>query len=554
MSNFLPTYDFELYGTVLSIGATIMLVGLTREILSTKLPASDIMVCTAIGIILGPFVSRAINPFSWSSSTFLNQMGEPQIAVPMLHKFTSEIMRVILAVQLVALGLSLPTRYLQKGRRTQAILLTIVMVAMWVTSSAIIYVAFLIPFADQPSLSWWESFLIGACITPTDPVVSSAITSSVLAKRTLPLRLRNTIGAESGLNDGLGYPFVMLCLLYITQTDSSAGVILAQFMYQVVLYQIVAAVLIGIVLGFLVGKLLKWAEPAKLHDQQLLVALAVAFAFLYVGLFRLLNMDELLSVLVGALMYAYVIEGPRRVNETQLQETVDLLFSSVGFVYFGLIIPWSSWSSTIGPARASVLVIGVLLLRRLPWVMAMQPWLAPQVRTRLDAAFVGWFGPVGIGAIFYANFAVSQTGDQKVWNIVSLVVFTSVMAFGLSDTLLTKLYGRLQPRTPLTLLQPPSPQHASVPRGEGTLRSIATSRFSPFRQPDYEPQTEWVQLKDMNSDAQAGERLPREMHRHEEEEEDEDDQEEEEVEEEDVPTVTPESTSTISTQDHYTST
>src|SRR5262249_62250994 len=60
-----------------------------------------------------------------------------------------------------------------------------------------------------PSLDWAEAFLLAAVLSPTDPVVTSAVVTS----RLVPSSVRHTLNLESGLNDGLALPFVLFFLV-----------------------------------------------------------------------------------------------------------------------------------------------------------------------------------------------------------------------------------------------------------------------------------------------------------------------------------------------------
>ena len=84
-----------------------------------------------------------------------------------------------------------------------AVLLGLVMPLMWIVSGLLTYLILGIPFL--------VAMLIGAVVTPTDLVVSSSIVTGDVAEENLPNRLRHLISAESGYNDGLGLPFVLLC-------------------------------------------------------------------------------------------------------------------------------------------------------------------------------------------------------------------------------------------------------------------------------------------------------------------------------------------------------
>lgn len=71
-----------------------------------------------------------------------------------------------------------------------------------------------------------------------------------------------------------------------------------------------------------------------------------------------------------------------------------------------------------------------------------------QMRGRRDALFMGWFGPIGAAALYHATLAYPQTGQEEIWLAGSLIICASVLAHGLTDTLLTKLHGRHAPKEP----------------------------------------------------------------------------------------------------------
>ncbi len=105
----------------------------------------------------------------------------------------------------------------------------------------------------------------------------------------------------------------------------------------------------------------------------------------------------------------------------------------------GLTIPWEGWKE-LGWAGL-LLAVAVLLLRRLPAVLALKRLLGRVGGTR-DALFLGWFGPIGVAALFYANLAVRESGVEEAWTVGSLVICASIVVHGLSATPLTRLYGR----------------------------------------------------------------------------------------------------------------
>jgi NhaP-type Na+/H+ or K+/H+ antiporter len=115
-----------------------------------------------------------------------------------------------LGIALVGVALRLPVGYASSNWRLLVVLLGILMPLMWIVSGLLVYLILGLPF--------WVAVLIGAIITPTDPVVASSIVAGGVAERNLPSSLRCAISAESGFNDGLALPFVVLPVLVLTES------------------------------------------------------------------------------------------------------------------------------------------------------------------------------------------------------------------------------------------------------------------------------------------------------------------------------------------------
>jgi sodium/hydrogen antiporter len=111
------------------------------------------------------------------------------------------------------------------------------------------------------------------------------------------------------------------------------------------------------------------------------------------------------------------------------------------FVLLGMALPWEGWLE-LGWGGL-LLVVAVLLLRRLPAVLALRPLLGPLRGRAKDVLFLGWFGPIGAAALYYATFSFRETGIEEAWVVGSLVICASVVVHGRTATPLTKLYGRL---------------------------------------------------------------------------------------------------------------
>jgi NhaP-type Na+/H+ or K+/H+ antiporter len=188
----LPMDPIQLNTILAIIGGLLLILGLTSGVLKQKLLLSEPLVAMLVGILLGPFGLRILDIDNWEHLPLLLEQAA----------------RITLGIALIETALRLPDRYLRSRWKSIMLLLLIVMPLMWIASSMIIYALLGLPLVI--------SFLIGAVLAPTDPIIASALVSGPAAQRNIPARIRHLMSAESGINDGLGYLFLMLPMLLMT--------------------------------------------------------------------------------------------------------------------------------------------------------------------------------------------------------------------------------------------------------------------------------------------------------------------------------------------------
>jgi NhaP-type Na+/H+ or K+/H+ antiporter len=185
-------------------------------------------------------------------------------------------------------------------------------------------------------------------------------------------------------------------------------------------YNILFSIVIGTVFGFVARKLLKASEKAGLIDKHSFLAYAIALALLITGLVSLVRSDDLLACFIAGKKLCGTISlfeflGNSftwddyfrvRTQEAHFQPVLDMLINCTFFICLGSLLPWSSFAS-IGIGRLLGLSSLVLLFRRLPWVLLLYKGIS-EVRTLKEAIFAGWFGPIGVGAIFYAIIGLEE--------------------------------------------------------------------------------------------------------------------------------------------------
>jgi NhaP-type Na+/H+ or K+/H+ antiporter len=401
--------DFDVIVAVL--GGTTLLLGLGSKWLARS-PLPPTLLALLMGVVLGPEVFNLIDP---------EVMGDRASLVEKAARLT-------LGIGLVGVALRIPREYPRRRWREMLLLISIGMVLMWAISTALVFVMLGLPF--------WIAALIGAIITPTDPVAASPIVTGREAEENIPEPIRHGISFESGANDGLGYLFVLLPFLLLTRPVGEA---LSHWLIRTILWEVVVATIVGLAIGYAASRLLQAAEQRDAIKQEWRLVYTVAVALFAIGVGRLIKSDEVLLVFAAGVMFTQVISQSDRQNEEHGQEAVNRFFAIPIFVILGTVLPWRGWLELGWPGL--LLVIGILLLRRPPVLLLLRPLLR-DIRTTSEALFVGWFGPIAVAALYYASLMQQRTGEEVIWHVVSLVIFGSVVAHGLTGAPLTRALGR----------------------------------------------------------------------------------------------------------------
>ncbi|EEQ32521.1 Na+/H+ antiporter [Microsporum canis CBS 113480] len=313
-----------------------------------------------------------------------------------LDDITLYFSRLVLGVQLVLAGVQLPSRYLLKEWKSLSLLLGPGMLGMWLCSSLVIY-------GLVPKLPFLHALAIAACITPTDPVLSNSIVKGKFADKNIPRPLQRIIIAESGANDGLGYPFLFFAMYLIQYTEAGgARKAMGLWFGETWGYTILLSVVYGVAVGWVAKELLHWAEENKYIDRESFLVFAVALALFIIGTCGMIGSDDVLACFIAGNVFTIDDWFRLETLDDSLQPTIDMLLNLSVFMWFGAVCPWPIFlnNDIIPIYRLVSLGILILLLRRIPVVFAMHKYIH-QIEEFRQAAFVGFFGPIGVSAIFY---------------------------------------------------------------------------------------------------------------------------------------------------------
>lgn len=400
----MPTLAVTNFNIVCSVlGGFITLFGLVSYLFKEKFYLSEALISLLAGVVFSPHATNFVKPLEYTGSQ------------ANLNSVTLYFSRLVLGVQLVLAGVQLPSRYLKKEWKPLSLLLGPIMTSMWLASSLIIW-------GMVPNLSFLHALAVGACVTPTDPVLSNSIVKGKFADKNVPKDLQKIIIAESGANDGLGYPFLFLALYLIKYTgDGGAGQsggaakAIGYWFGETWGYTILLSVLYGFTVGWIAKELLHWAEEKKFVDRESFLVFAITLALFITGTCGMIGSDDVLACFIAGNAFTWDDWFRLETLDDSLQPTIDMLLNLSIFIWFGAICPWSMFAhnSIIPIYRLIFLGILILLFRRLPVVFAVHK-LIHQIEEKRQAIFVGFFGPIGVSAIFYLYISLEFLEDITV--------------------------------------------------------------------------------------------------------------------------------------------
>lgn len=328
--------------------------------------------------------------------------------------FVSELATVALIVILFRDGLEVEAEMLQSHWRVP---LRKLVLAMPLTAGIVAVAA-----RGLVGLSWTQSFLLGALLSPTDPVLSS----SVITNPRVPRLIRHSLNLESGLNDGLALPAVLAFAAALTSGPS-------HFVWW---RFVLENVLVGLATGLVVGFVAAWLMPREsgLGEgipgyQKALFALGTAFLAYGITLAPP-HGNGLIAVYVAGITLGIRRADIRGYFIQQAADLVEIVKLGV-FVVFGSLL---TLHGLFADGWAAVAVVAVTLLLARP--LAVFTALTGTAVGAATRAFMGWFGPKGVATMTFSLLVLSQhvTAGRRIFDLAALVVFCSIILHGVTDT------------------------------------------------------------------------------------------------------------------------
>ena len=284
----------------------------------------------------------------------------------------------------------------------------------------------------SPNQPWALALLVAAILTPTD----AALGQSVVSNPNVPKRISQSINIESGLNDGLAFPIVLLAAITAARATGYEGGQAPDNVAVFALLQITVGLLAGAMVGYGAAKLLDFAisRNATTTVAQGLYFLSVAF-LAYFGA-ELVGGNGFIAAFVGGLVFGNTLRAPSVFIREFMEGEGQLLTLATFFIFGSVLAPigleHASWKTV------TLALLFLTVVRMLPiWLS-----LAGLKLSSYEKIFLGWFGPRGLASILFALLVLEEfpiPGAQELTACVVLTVLISIVLHGVSAAPLSNL-------------------------------------------------------------------------------------------------------------------
>ena len=278
------------------------------------------------------------------------------------------------------------------------------------------------------------ALLIGAILAPTD----AALGLPIFNNERVPVRIRRALNVESGLNDGIATPFVLLFTgLAVAEVTQSLSAWLTTAVFEIGMAGLVGAVL-GTLGGWLLSTAMKRSLTSRATEQLGTFALALATYFGSIAL----GGNGFIAAFVAGIVFGAVTRD-HFAQPTELTENNGSFLSLIVWTIFGAILVPIALSGTTDLRPIVYAVLSLTVIRMISVALALRG-----ARLRRDTVLLmGWFGPRGLASVVFTllaflSFEEAQRSSDTLVVVATWTILLSVLAHGLSAGPLSTWYAR----------------------------------------------------------------------------------------------------------------
>ena len=285
----------------------------------------------------------------------------------------------------------------------------------------------------NPTSGLAMALLTAAVLTPTD----AALGQSVVTSPDVPDRLGQTINVESGLNDGLALPFVLLGAILASSTMGNADTSGLAFE---ALTEITLGPLAGCLVGWSAAKAMDWAQDRGLMQEAAGAVVFLVTAFAAFGVASVIGGNGFIAAFVAGMAFGNTYRHDIHFISEFMEGTGQLLTMAAFLVFGAFLLP-----DGLAHAGISTVILAVLFLTVVR-VLPIYSSLTGSDMPSREKLFLGWFGPRGLASILFTLLMIDQfefPNEDELLACVSLTVGLSILLHGLTSTPLASRIGRM---------------------------------------------------------------------------------------------------------------
>ncbi len=385
---------------------TLLVAAVSRRIHNTIITVP--MLCVVLGLLIGP-------------------IGLGFVDIPVENEAVRIVAEVTLVMVLATDASRIKLRSVRKDHSLPVRLLAIGLPLTMFSGAVAAKIVF-------PEFPIWEAAILAIILTPTDASLGQAVVSNPL----VPARIRQTLNIESGLNDGIAMPFLLLAISLALASEAGPEGLLGWTLWGS--QQIVFGALVGLGVGYIGIRFTAWGLQSGWMTGEYSKIAAITLPLVAFGIAEMVHGNGFIAAF---LLGATAGNVPVRVNRKPLSEHMEVeveLLMVLTYLIFGAVL----LEPALRNLESSVIIYALLSLtvvRMLPVFISM---IGAHVRLA-TTLFMGWFGPRGIASILYIYTVLDTEGivnETLIYTATMITVFLSIFAHGITAAPAAKWYGR----------------------------------------------------------------------------------------------------------------
>ena len=263
-----------------------------------------------------------------------------------------------------------------------------------------------------------EAAILAIILAPTD----AALGKAVVTNPKVPVKIRESLNIESGLNDGICVPFLLLCLVFINNSVDGVGISLF------FIKAIGIGAIVGLALTYIGNHLISYCEKHGWISESWVRIIIIALALSIFALAEYLGGSGFIACFVGGLLFGVIAKNHKQ----------KLIMAAEGIGDSLALVTWTLFGAAgVGWALTNIeipfviyAILSLTIVRMLPVFIS----LTKSGINRSGKLFMGWFGPRGLASIVFVVMIMNKELPNKdpIALIVVITIFLSVLLHGLS--------------------------------------------------------------------------------------------------------------------------